>query len=66
VFSFLTLALDCKNWLASYPAHFCHGETAPTTHWIMGSVGPTDDMDVTGKRNIRESNHDSLVIQSVA
>jgi hypothetical protein len=42
------------------------GKRAPTIHWIMGSVGPTDDLDVMAKKDVQESNHDYLVIQYVA
>jgi hypothetical protein len=38
--SFLTSALDGGEWSASHTCHFTIRESAPSTHWIGGWVGP--------------------------
>jgi hypothetical protein len=38
--SFLTLALDVGEWLASRSRRFPSGERAPGTHCIRGWLGP--------------------------
>jgi hypothetical protein len=57
--SFLTSALDEREWSASRPDHFTPGEIANGTHWIGDWVGPRVGLDVVEKRKIlpcRESN----------
>jgi hypothetical protein len=67
--SFLTLALDGDEWLASCPSHVNTRETAPSTHCIGGSEGLRAGLDILEKRNFScpywESNLDFLVVQPV-
>jgi hypothetical protein len=42
---FLTLALARDKWSVSCPGRFTHGERAPGTLWIGGSVDPRDGLD---------------------
>jgi hypothetical protein len=37
---FLSLELDEGEWSASHPSCFTAGDSAPTTHWLGGWVGP--------------------------
>jgi hypothetical protein len=48
----LTSALDGGEWSASRPSRFTPRERDPCTHWIGGSVGPRDVLDVVVKRKI--------------
>jgi hypothetical protein len=48
----LPSALDRGEWSASRPGRFTPGESAPSTNWFGGWVGPTAGLDVTGKRKI--------------
>jgi hypothetical protein len=43
-----TLVLDRDEWSASNPSHFTPWETAHSTHWIGGWVGPKADLDAVG------------------
>jgi len=45
IYTFLTLALDGDEWLASHPGHFISVEKPPLTHWIGGWVGPRASLD---------------------
>jgi hypothetical protein len=60
--AFLALALVGGDWSASYPCHYTLRETAPSTHWIGGWVGPRAGLDNVEKR-ILESNSDPSVVQ---
>jgi hypothetical protein len=57
--TFLTSALDGREWSASRPGRFNPTERAPVTHWIGGWVGPRAGLDAVVKRKIRESNPQS-------
>jgi hypothetical protein len=48
----LTSAVDGEEWSASRPGRFTFGETAPSTHWIEGRVGPRAGLDAMEKRKI--------------
>jgi hypothetical protein len=66
----LTSALDGGDWPASRPGRFTRRETAPSTHWIGGWVGPRAVLVAVVKRKIpsprRESKPRTPVIQPVA
>jgi hypothetical protein len=47
-----SLALDGAKWLASSLCPFTPWETATSTHFIGGWVGPTADLDVIERRKI--------------
>jgi hypothetical protein len=55
---------------ASRPGRFAHGEIAPGTHWIGGSVGPRAVLDAVVKRKIpnprRESKPRTPIVQPLA
>jgi hypothetical protein len=44
--SFLAMALDGSRWSTLRPGCFTPGENAYSTHWIGGSVGSRDSLDV--------------------
>jgi hypothetical protein len=47
---FLTTTLDGVEWTASQSGCFMPMEGASGTHWIGGWLGPTDDLDMKGKK----------------
>jgi hypothetical protein len=47
---FLTSALAGGEWSASRPCCFTPEESAPSTHWIGGWVGPRGGLDDVEKR----------------
>jgi hypothetical protein len=47
---FLTSALVGGEWSALRPGHFTTGEEPPSTHWIVGWVGPRAVLDDAQKR----------------
>jgi hypothetical protein len=47
---FLTSVQDGGEWLASPTSHFTHGERAPGTYWIGGSVDPGAGLDSVEKQ----------------
>jgi hypothetical protein len=64
----LTSALDGSEWSASHPGRFTPRETAPSTHWIGGWVGPRAGLDTSKRRTPsprRESNSDNLIVQPI-
>jgi hypothetical protein len=66
---FLTAVLDEGERPASRPCRFTLGETAASTHYKGGWVGPRARLDFMEMRKIagpsRESNPDSSVVQPV-
>jgi len=49
--SFLTLALDGRERLASRPDRFILGVRIPGTHWIGGWLGPRAGLDLMAEKN---------------
>jgi hypothetical protein len=48
--TFLTLALDRGEWVASHPGCFIPRKRTIGTHWIGGWVGPRASLDMVSKR----------------
>jgi hypothetical protein len=63
------LGTRCE-WAASRLGRFAPKETAPSTHWIGGWVGPRVVLDAVVKRKIptscRKSNPRTLIVQPIA
>jgi len=55
-----------EEWSPSHPGHFTPMETAPSTNWIGGWVGPRAGMFVVAKQVPVPAENETLVIQPIA
>jgi hypothetical protein len=61
----LTSALDGGEWSASSPCRCISGQTAPSTRWIGGWVGPRPGLDAVGKYKSFHAGNRTRAVQLV-